>query len=275
MPKRLNLIGLKVGDIEVVDFAYVGKKHTYWKCKCVCGNEIIVGSHNLVRGFPKSCGCVQKNNLVGKRFGKVVVLEKTDKRGHGSIIYKCKCDCGNICYKTSRSLVKNSGIMGCGCFDPKKKHYNKNERLYKLWGAIKKRCLDNRPKTARTYKLRGISVCDEWKSNFEAFQDWALKNGYREEILPNGINKWTIDRIDTNGNYEPNNCRFVTVKEQARNTRKNRIIEINGETHCLAEWCEMYNINNSTFYNRLKLGFSEQEAITMKTIKGKKLLKVN
>lgn len=271
--KRLNLVGLKIDNIEVIEFAYVKNRHTFWKCKCVCGNEIIVSSQNLVRGFPKSCGCIDKHTIVGEKIGKLTVLERTDKRYRGNVVYKCICECGNICYKSRASLIKNSGIKGCGCYEPKKKYYNKNARLYQLWCCIKKRCLDERPKTAKTYKLRGITICDEWKKDFNKFQEWALQNGYREEILPNGLNKWTIDRIDTNGNYEPNNCRFITVKQQARNTRKNRIIEINGTKRCLAEWCELYNITNTTFYHRIKCGLTEEQAITMKVNKGKRLAK--
>ena len=84
----------------------------------------------------------------------------------------------------------------------------------------------------------------------------------KEEILPNGINKWTIDRIDTNGNYEPSNCRWITIKEQSRNTRKNRVIEFNGEKHTIAEWTEILNLPYSRIYNRLADGWSVERAFT-------------
>lgn len=263
MGKELDLKGLRIQNIEVIEYVYTENHHNYWKCKCDCGNEIIVGAQNLVRGFPKSCGCVQKNNLEGQRYGKLLVLERTNMRSYGSVVYKCQCDCGNICYRTNRSLLANSGIMGCGCFDPKRKYTIKNNRLYKVWTGIKKRCNSNIPKDIRIYKSRGIKMCKEWDNDFSVFQKWALDNGYKEEILPNGKNKWTIDRIDNNKGYSPDNCRWATNEEQCRNTRKNRNITINGQTKCLAEWLIIYNLPPYTFYKRIKKGFSEAEALTM------------
>lgn len=114
------------------------------------------------------------------------------------------------------------------------KHGQCATRLYHTWENMKKRCYNKNNNHYKWYGARGIAVCDEWKDDFQAFYDWSKNNGYNNNL--------TIDRIDNNGNYEPNNCRWVDMKQQQRNRRSNKNITINGETHCLVEWCEIYNM---------------------------------
>ena len=103
----------------------------------------------------------------------------------------------------------------------KKKHglSKKSGRIYQLWKSIRYRCYSETSKDYKNYGGRGISMCDEWKDDFKIFYDWAISNGYNEEKTDKGLNILTIDRIDVNGNYEPNNCRFITNAEQAKNKR--------------------------------------------------------
>ena len=107
--------------------------------------------------------------------------------------------------------------------------------IYARWKHIKARCYNSNGKQYKDYGGRGIRVCDEWLENFEPFYEWAINNGYREDL--------TIDRIDVNGDYEPSNCRWVTAKAQQNNKRSNHFITYNNETHTLTEWAEKYNIN--------------------------------
>lgn len=109
------------------------------------------------------------------------------------------------------------------------------------------------------YGGRGISVCDEWLNSYTAFRDWAYSNGY-DENAPKGM--CTLDRIDVNGNYEPSNCRWVNIKTQSNNRRRCRVYEIDGTTHSLGEWCELYKTNRELVYNRLKLGWDIKRALT-------------
>lgn len=99
-------------------------------------------------------------------------------------------------------------------------------------------------------------MCNEWEDDFEAFYNWAVNNGYEKGL--------TIDRIDVNGNYEPNNCRWTDMKQQARNRRSNINYTINGETHCLKEWCEICDIGYQTAYSRLHYGWTIEQALELK-----------
>jgi hypothetical protein len=119
---------------------------------------------------------------------------------------------------------------------------------------MKNRCNNPNVEHYETYGGRGISVCKDWENSFLNFYIWSMNNGYNKNL--------TIDRIDVNGNYEPNNCRWVTNKEQARNTRRNRVLTYNNETHCISEWAEIKNIKPSTLLRRLDLGWSIEKALT-------------
>lgn len=125
------------------------------------------------------------------------------------------------------------------------KHKKCDTRLYCIFGAVKSRCYNKNNKRYKDYGGRGIAVCDEWKDDFMSFYNWAILNGYNDTL--------TIDRIDVNGNYEPSNCRWVTPKQQARNRRSNRNYTINGETHCLKEWCEIVGLNYRTVQYRINI----------------------
>lgn len=115
------------------------------------------------------------------------------------------------------------------------------------------RCYNINDKEYSWYGGRGITICDEWLNDFMSFYDWSMNNGYQDNL--------TIDRIDNNKGYSPINCRWTTRKEQARNTRRNRLITIDGETKCLAEWCEVFNLNYHTVKRRLYRGWKIKKSI--------------
>lgn len=202
-------------------------------------------------------------DLTGQRFGYLTVIKKAGKNKSDKILWLCKCDCGKLKIIQGASL-KNGRTKSCGCLRKKgarRTHGFKYTRLYCIWQGIKKRCLNKNTSNYYIYGGRGIKICDEWKNDFKVFHDWAFANGYDENAKRGDC---TIERIDVNGNYEPSNCKWVTMKEQCRNTRSNKLITYNNETRCLMDWSYIFNINYKTLLYRFKKGWTIEKAFMNK-----------
>lgn len=139
------------------------------------------------------------------------------------------------------------------------KHGLSNTRIHRIWHSMYCRCYYKTTNQYKNYGGRGIKVCDEWKhlEGFIKFYNWAMQNGYKDNL--------TLDRIDVNGNYEPNNCRWITKKEQSNNRTNNVLYEFNGETKTSKQWCDQYGICQTTFIDRLKRGWTLEQALTIST----------
>ena len=181
-------------------------------------------------------------------------------------MWKCRCDCGKVTTVRARSLWSGN-TRSCGCLQKEKAskigkamhttHGGSGTRLNKIYRAIKQRCNNPQNPAYENYGGRGITVCAEWLNSFEAFRDWALANGYRDDL--------TIDRIDNDGPYCPENCRWVTMKQQGNNRRSNRVLTYNGENHTITEWAELTGINLHTLMGRLYVrGWNVEKALTTK-----------
>lgn len=196
-------------------------------------------------------------NLTGKRFGRLTVIS-LKSTSSGNTIWNCKCDCGKE-VKVSRNCLTSGNTKSCGCLKKEldmtrnKKHGLSNSRIYKIWAGMKKRCNNPKDSNFKTYGARGITVCEEWKADFISFYNWAMENGYQENL--------TIDRINVNGNYEPSNCRWITQSEQTRNVRSNIKICINGVTKLLSDWARESGIDRRTISKRIALGWEESELL--------------
>lgn len=196
-------------------------------------------------------------DLTGQRFGKLVVIKCVGrKRTHKN--YLCQCDCGNLHEVTSPDL-KSGRVNSCGCLrreiriQKNTTHNLRKHRLFSIWANMKSRCYNPNTDHYSSYGARGIRVCEEWLNDFQAFYDWAMKNGYRDDL--------TIDRIEVNGNYEPGNCRWATSKRQANNTRRCVKVILNGETKTLSEWCDLLGINYRTVQDRRRRGWKIEDAL--------------
>lgn len=207
-------------------------------------------------------------NLAGKRFGRLIVVERADTL-NGHVRWRCKCDCGKerIVYGSS---LKSGNTTSCGCYKTEnaKRLYSgarqKDTRLYAVWNGIKQRCLNENNHAFHNYGGRGIKICDEWASNYESFYNWAVRSGYQKGLQ--------IDRIDNNGDYCEDNCRFVRADIQANNKRNVVLHTINGESKSLPQWCREYNQPYSLVRQRVyKLGWPLQAALTLP--KGRKYSK--
>lgn len=193
-----------------------------------------------------------KIDITGERCGRLTAIAPTDERTkNGGIKWVFRCDCGNEKIIPANS-VRSGLVKSCGCLQVK--HGMTKTRIFHIWNDMRQRCKNKNYPEYAYYGGRGICVCAEWDVDFSAFKDWAFANGYAEDL--------SIDRIDVNGNYEPENCRWATQKEQARNTRFNRYVTINGETKIISDWCEIYGISACSVYRRVReMGMSFEQAI--------------
>jgi len=200
------------------------------------------------------------NDIIGLRFGRLIVesfSHKVKKKTVGNFhYYNCICDCGN--YKiVERDSLKFGKTKSCGCIHSELTSTRNKEsakykgesssihaRLLRIYRQMKHRCYNELDSNYINYGGRGIIVCDEWINDYYCFKEWALVNRYTDDL--------TIDRINVNGNYEPSNCKWSTYKEQANNTRTNKMIEYHGETKTLSEWCDELGIE----YFRTKARFN-------------------
>lgn len=181
-----------------------------------------------------------RKDMTGQKFGRLTVIKYAYSDKHHNAVWQCQCECGNI-VEVRGDTLRNGNTKSCGCLCTT--HHKSNTRLYHTWQQAKDRCYNKNNKDYQGYGGRGIVVCDEWKDDFEAFYDWAMDNDYRDDL--------TLDRVDVNSNYTPDNCRWLTIKQQNRNKQNNKNYTINGETKCLAEWCEILNLKYNRIYNRI------------------------
>ena len=195
-------------------------------------------------------------DIAGQRFGLWLAKEHV-----GGSKWLCRCDCGCELAIKLHKLVRGVAIGCRSCFNRNKIHGQNKTRIYSIWSGMKTRCMNPRGMAYHRYGGRGISICDAWKDSFVAFRDWALANGYRDDL--------SIDRFpDKNGHYEPSNCRWATPTEQSRNQTSNRLLEAFGETKTLAEWAEQYSINPGTLATRLdKKKWSVERALSSPLMK--------
>lgn len=205
-------------------------------------------------------------DLAGMRFGKLTVVERAENILVGKqskTAWWCKCDCGNETVVITQYLKKGD-TKSCGCIQreatPNKRHGFSKTRLYGIWSGIIGRCCNSKNHAYHNYGGRGIRICEEWRNDFLAFYKWAYANGYREGL--------TIERKDVNGNYEPSNCIWATMQEQANNTRCNKILTLNGESHTVAEWGRITNLGVQVIRNRLRDGFTVEETLTLPKMMG-------
>lgn len=221
---KAEIAGQRFGKLEAIRPVKKDKRgNIQWLCKCDCGSTKLVAAAYLIGGRTKSCGCMRREtkDITGTRSGKLVALYPTDEMKHGKTVWMCQCDCGGTRKATVNDILFGY-VTSCGCANIH--HGLCHTKLYNVWKSMKQRCNNKNNHAYKWYGGKGVKVCDEWNGShsYENFYKWAMASGYKEGL--------TIDRIDPDGNYEPNNCRWITISEQQRN-RSNSLERRQSCTH--------------------------------------------
>lgn len=264
-------IGRKYNLLTIIDCfreEYQGSNRIFAKCKCDCGNIYENNLTEIKNGHIKSCGCLNKSNFErdykNKYFHNIQIIDivkdsnKTDKK-----IVLCKCHCGNIFQCRIIDLLKKTRyIIACPTcnkkstplYNIKQKYELKDGELKTVFYGIKARCYNQNRKDKKWYYDKHIKICDEWLNNPNLFVKWAKENGYKHGL--------TIDRIDTNGNYEPNNCRWVNMTVQNNNQSDSKKYLIDNQCLTLSQIAKLKNINYRTLLARVHKGMNIHDAIS-------------
>jgi hypothetical protein len=204
-------------------------------------------------------------DITGMRYGRLTVLHREGSSNAGQAMWRCQCDCGGTVRSTGQSL-REGGTRSCVCFQKDRvkeclsTHNMVNSRVYSTWKGILTRCYNKNVKAYSLYGGRGIQVCDKWKSFLAFFADVGEP--------PTGT---SLDRINTDGNYEPGNVRWATPREQCNNKRNNTIIEYNGKKQTVANWARETGIEKSVLLYRIKTGWPIEQVLTESTFNTGKL----
>lgn len=255
-----NLVGETFGKLSVISFDKNRNGVPYWNCICSCGVEKSISGRSLIRGRTKSCGCSAhtRRYKVGDKFGNLTIIRMPEGNLHTEKVL-CKCDCGKEVECFLNNLTRGTSTS-CGCLrsyyakQSRNCHGESRSRLYMEWNRTKTRCYNKNTHYYKNYGGRGIKVCDEWQT-YWPFREWALAHGYRDDL--------TLERIDVNGDYCPENCTWIPMKEQANNKQNSHYITFNGQKKTIAQWARETGLNPSCIQYRLKAGKTPEECLSL------------
>lgn len=273
MSEKVNIeefVGRRYGNLTVIGkYISDNPRSNSFLLRCDCGEVIKAAPSKVFDGFKRSCGkCKYRfssrydlskyEKFIGEKKNKLTVIGvEYLSEDHKRASFVCMCDCWNV-KKVLPHDFKRGGTKSCGVCRTNAKivdgRSSKYPDIYRVWLGILYRCENEKSREFHCYGGRGIKVCEEWK-DYLNFERWVLENG--------GIRDgYSIDRIDNDGDYSPNNCRFATAKEQARNRSKNVIIEYDGKKMCLKDWATQLNIYYPTLVKRYNRGWSIERMLT-------------
>lgn len=194
-------------------------------------------------------------DMINKKFNKLTVIEECEERKRKEKQYKCVCDCGNITMVTGYSL-RSGQTKSCGCLSKinhHKTHGKTHTRLYRIYNCMKERCYNKNAPQYKDWGGRNIIICDAWLNDFMNFYNWAVDNGYQDDL--------SIDRIDNDKGYSPDNCRWTDRTTQNNNKRSNVYLTFEGKNQSLQEWADELGIPKSRLQNRYYRHWSTKEIL--------------
>lgn len=261
MGRGIDLTGREFGKLTVVDQApnKEGQRGNWWNCLCDCGNAKVASAKSLNAGDTQSCGCLNKNDLIGKVYGRLTVkAEGVEKKGDKRT-WVCECSCGSTTTVTTSDLVTGH-TRSCGCLQKERaKEANKTHGysrrrhpLYARWLGMRNRCNNPNDDYYDNYGGKGVKVCKRWDSFTNFLEDMGE--------CPEGH---TLDRRDNDGDYTPENCRWASSSEQAMNKSTTAMVEYNGELIKRRELAKRFGIDPDRLRQRLEMGWSVEKALTV------------
>lgn len=205
-------------------------------------------------------------DITGQRFGRLVAIKQVERNSSNKVQWLCQCDCGNT-VKVTTGHLRSGHTQSCGCYsrdravESNTTHGMKGTRIYNIWCDMRKRCNNKNHWAYYRYGERGIKVCEEWQ-DFQNFYDWSMSHGYRDDL--------TIERINNDRDYSPENCKWATRKEQSNNTSRTHYVTVNGETRNILGWAEYLGITRYRIDSAYKRGEDLEEYIgkLIKEIRG-------
>lgn len=249
-----SLIGKRFDRWTVIsiDYEKSEQRHqTFYVCECDCGTIRSVRRSSLLNGESSSCGCMRsdraRTKLLGERFGRLVVNNFSHVDNRGQMFWECICDCGQTAIVCGSNLTSGQ-TRSCGCYqrdtaaERANKHGLARDRIYNIWNEMVRRCENTKCGCYDYYGGRGIYVCEEWY-DVRNFYEWAINNGYEDGL--------TIDRINNDDGYYPENCRWVDRRYQANNRRTNHFITYCNVRHTISEWARLFDIPQATLHKRV------------------------
>ena len=190
-------------------------------------------------------------DLTGMNINGLTFVKRTNEKAGSTYKWVVECYCG-VKFITNPTSVKLNKTLSCGC--SRKKHGDSTTRLYGIWNGMRHRCLDKKHISYHRYGGRGIKVCEEWDKSYENFKEWAINNGYQEEL--------SIDRIDNDKDYSPSNCKWSSIKEQCNNRENNNRLTFNGVSKTVAEWSVETGLPYHTIHKRILHGWEVKDILT-------------
>jgi len=215
--KYKDIAGKRFKKLVAIKYIETIKGNAIWLCQCDCGNTTKTKTVYLNNGDTKSCGCLNKDkgfytDLTGDRYGKITVLSFSHRDNYS--YWNCRCDCGREMKMISNNFIRRKNVACRNCTNVT--HNMSKSKEYKSYTHMKERCYKPNTKGYENYGGRGIKICDRWLDSFEFFlADMGKK--------PQG-GVWTIERVNNNGNYEPSNCIWLPLEEQAKNRRPQKVL---------------------------------------------------